>query len=74
MAATIAYCKGYDKNRIKEEHRLGSEAAAAEVATWKTEVIAFIRKDGSGYVIVRNKATDELIHSYGFGPESERQG
>jgi flavin-dependent dehydrogenase len=67
MAATIAHARGYDKSRVKEDHRLGSEAAEAEAATWRTFAVAYIRRDGSGYVTV--KRDGKVIHSYEFEAE-----
>jgi hypothetical protein len=52
MANTIARAWGYDSSRVKEAHRLGSKAAKAEAATWKTHAIAYVNADGSGYVEV----------------------
>lgn len=72
MAATIAYCTGYDSSREKTEHRLGSQAAEGRAATWRTEAVAYVDRDGSGYVLVRNLRSGETIHRYEFGPESER--
>jgi hypothetical protein len=52
MANTIATAWGYDNSRTKETHRLGSKAAKAEAATWRTHAIAYVNADGSGYVEV----------------------
>jgi len=71
MANCIAECYGYDKSRVKEDHRLGSEGAKAIAATWDTRATAYIAKDGSGYVSVQGK-NGETIHHFDFGPESER--
>lgn len=69
MANTIARCWGYDRSRIKEDHRLGSVAAAAEVATWHTEARVYITANGSGNVcITRNGHT---LHTFTFGSEDE---
>lgn len=67
MAATIANCIGYDKSRIKEDHRLGSEASEGAASTWHTSARAFVRKDGSGYVRVERNGKE--IHRFTFGPE-----
>ena len=67
MAATIATARGYDKLRVKEDHRLGSEAAEAEAATWRTFATAHVRRDGSGHVTVRRDG--KVIHSFEFEAE-----
>jgi len=67
MAATIATATGRDRARVKEGHRLGSESARGEAATWRTFATAFVRKDGSGYIELRRD--QKLIHSFEFGPE-----
>ena len=70
MAATIATCLGIDKTgRRKEDHRLGSRAAEARAATWRTSAIAWIEADGRGMVQV--KRDGQVIHTYEFGPEVE---
>ena len=68
MAATIATATGYDKSRIKETHRLGSEVARGEAATWRTFATAEVRKDGSGFI--RVSRGDKLLHRFDFGPEA----
>ena len=73
MANCIAECYGYDKSRVKDEHRLGSEAAKAVAATWRREAVAYIAKDGSGYVEVRDKNASKTLHRFEFGPEKEAQ-
>lgn len=72
MAATIAEAYGYDKTRTKDVHTLGSTGAKAVAATWHTEAIAYVARDGSGYVEVRVKETGRTIHRHDFGPEAER--
>lgn len=72
MANCMAECQGFDSSRVKEAHRLGSRAAKAWAATWKTEAVAYIAADGSGYVEVRNKDGSRTHHRFDFGPESER--
>lgn len=72
MAATIAWATGNDNNRSKTVHRLGSQSARVTAATWRTEATAYVARDGSGYVEVLKKNSGDLIHSYRFGPESER--
>ena len=72
MANTIAEAQGIDKGRIKETHRLGSEASRVVAATWNTEAVAYVARDGSGYVEVRNKRSGAVYHRWDFGPESER--
>lgn len=67
MAATIAKAMGYDKSRMKEVHRLGSEFSIAEANTWRTFTTTVVNKDGSGYVeVVRD---GKRIHRFDFGPE-----
>ncbi len=58
MANCIAYCRGMDKSRTKEDHRLGSEAAESEVATYKTKVTSLITKYGEVILTIKrgNKA------------------
>jgi hypothetical protein len=48
MAKTIATAYGYDSERTKETHRLGSRAAGAEVATWQTFIDSHIVAEGQG--------------------------
>lgn len=70
MTNCIAYCRGMDKSRTKEDHRLGSEAAESEVATYNTKVISLITKYGEiiltikrgnkTYFITINKEDKEL--------------
>lgn len=70
MAATIAKAFGYDANRIKETHRLGSKHSLAEANTWRTFTQAFVNADGSGGVrVIRD---GEVMHSFDFGPEGDR--
>ena len=52
MAATIARAIGYDSTRTKETHRLGSQSAFAEAATYHTFARAYVAWDGSGYIEV----------------------
>ena len=68
MAATIARARGYDRVRSKDVHRLGSEQAWAEAATWRTFAEAEIRKDGSGSVRVLRDGQE--LHRFEFGPEA----
>ena len=68
MAKTMASCTGYDSNRVKDAHRLGSRAAKAEAATWQTFATAYVACDGSGYVEVRRDG--QTIHRYDFAAES----
>ncbi|MFZ5501231.1 MAG: hypothetical protein ACOY58_04885 [Candidatus Micrarchaeota archaeon] len=67
MANCIAEASGYDKNRVKLVHRLGSEGASAKAATHHTFVDAYIHKDGSGGVTVTRGC--QVIHRFEFGPE-----
>ena len=68
MANTIAVCIGTDKNgRRKEDHRLGSQSAEVQAATWHTTVTAYIHADGSGYVRVKRDGV--VMLEYSFGPE-----
>lgn len=68
MANTIARCIGYDGARMKEEHRLGAEAAEGQANTWKTFTQCHIDKDGRGYLQVHR---DGKRFSFTFGPETE---
>lgn len=70
MAATIAKAFGIDKNRTKDVHRLGHSASKVEAATWRTFAVAYVAKDGSGYVTVTRD--HEEIHRFEFGPEEVR--
>lgn len=67
MAATIAKCIGYDRTRIKMEHRLGHQAAEAQANTWRTYCTAYVSKDGTGYVRVLRDGKE--LHFFPFGPE-----
>lgn len=67
MANTIATATGHDRSRVKETHRLGSESAVVEAATWRTFATARVNKDGSGYVTV--KRDGKVLHYFEFGPE-----
>lgn len=69
MAATIATAWGEDSTRTKETHRLGSRSATAEAATWNTFAQAFVNKNGSGYISVRQHG--KLLARVTFGPEDE---
>lgn len=71
MAATIARATGEDNNRIKTAHKLGSRCSYAEAATWCTKAVAYISRDGSGYVEV-GEMNGKTFHRFDFGPESER--
>lgn len=68
MAATRAVAYGYDKSRTKERSTLGSEAVITSAATWNTFVTAHVRKDGSGYVTV--KQDGKLLLDFRFDKES----
>lgn len=67
MAATIAHATGFDKNRIKDTHRLGSEGATAHANTWRTFTTCHVNKNGQGYVEV--KRDGEIIHRFHFEAE-----
>lgn len=69
MAATIAKAFGYDSNRIKETHRLGSKHSRVEANTWRTFTEAFVSADGSGSVRVIRDGVQ--IHRFDFGPEGD---
>jgi hypothetical protein len=71
VAATIAICEGYDSSRIKKDHRLGSQAAKGIAQTWRTQAVAYVRADGSGYIEVGDLGGNSF-HYFEFGPESER--
>jgi len=75
MANCMATAIGSDKTRDKNTHRLGSDSAWAEAATWHTFAVAYVEKDGSGYVEVRrgsySRGNAQEIHRFDFGPESE---
>jgi hypothetical protein len=72
MANTIAKAEGFDKVRVKEAHRLGSEAAKVQANTWHTFVTAYVEKDGQGYVRVERDGM--VLHSFDFGPEGAHAG
>ena len=73
MAATIAKCRGIDRNREKFTSRIGSAAAEGSAATWHTTATAHVRADGSGWVEVRRFAGAggpvKTLHEFVFGPE-----
>jgi hypothetical protein len=69
MAATIAIATGYDHNRVKRTHRLGSRQARGEANTWRTFAQVTIMPDGSGYVTVERDGV-KLIDKE-WGPEDE---
>lgn len=56
MANTYAGCRGEDRTRVKEDHRLGSESATGVAQTYVTFATAHVRKDGSGYIRVSRQA------------------
>lgn len=68
MAATIARATGYDSSRVKETHRLGSRAAEATAATWRTFATVTVYADGSGTVEI--KRDGERLHAFAFGSEN----
>lgn len=70
MAATIAKAFGYDSSRVKETHRLGSQASRVEANTWRTFAEAFVAADGSGFVSVTRDG--ETFHKFYFDPEGKR--
>jgi hypothetical protein len=67
MAATIARAIGMDSTRTKGTHRLGSQAASVQAATWRTFATAYVARDGSGYIEVKRDGV--VLHRLGFGPE-----
>ena len=69
MAATIATATGSDRTRVKRDHRLGSESATGEAATWRTFATAHVNADGSGYVTVKRDGS--TFHAFTFGPETD---
>lgn len=70
MAATIAKARGYDSSRIKEVHRLGSQASSAEANTWRTFTTTSVTADGSVIqTVVRDGVT---VHRFELGPEGDR--
>jgi hypothetical protein len=68
MAATIATARGMDSARVKESHRLGSRAAEATAATWRTFATVTVYADGSGTVTVTRDGS--ALHRYAFGSEN----
>lgn len=69
MAATIAKATGYDRSRVKETHRLGSEFAVAEANTWRTFATVRTRRDGSVSITVKRDGV--TVHTFDLGPEGE---
>lgn len=67
MAKTIAKAYGYDNNRCKETHRLGSKLSVGEANTWRTFSKTHINADGSGSFQVERDG--KIIHSYRWGAE-----
>ena len=68
MANTYAGARGYDKNRTKDTHRLGSEEAVGYAQTYDTFAECGVRKDGRGYLLVRRNGKEFIVN---FNPESE---
>jgi len=74
MAKTIATCWGYDTTRVKTDHRLGSVAAKAEVATYRTFATAHVNADGSGYMeLIRQVSAGhrKVLFTLEFDPEDQ---
>ncbi len=70
MAATIAKARGVDHSgRVKDTHRVGSERALVEAATWHTKVVAEVRADGSGYMEMSRDG--KIVHFFDFRAEEE---
>lgn len=69
MAATIATATGTDTGRVKQTHRRGSQTALGEAATWRTFAAAYVNRNGSGYISVRQNGV--LLARVTFGPESQ---
>lgn len=67
MAATIATARGIDSTRVKETHRLGSRAAEATVATWRTFVTVTVNRSGAYVVVVKRDGA--IIDTMGGEPE-----
>ena len=70
MANTIAICKGRDKTREKESHRLGSTEAEGQANTFRTFATCLVRADGSGFIQVRRD--DNTLHYFEFAAEENR--
>ena len=68
MANCIAKACGEDSSREKHVHRLGSQSAWVQAATWQTFVTAYVAANGMGWIKVEQNGT--MIHSFDFGPES----
>lgn len=71
MTNTMATCRGGDKNRVKEDHRLGSEWAEGQAQTWRTRATVWVGKDGRVEVTV--KRDGHIIHTWECGPEQDRE-
>ena len=67
MAKTIAHARGLDASRTKRAHCLGSRAAEAEAATWRTFATVHMRADGGGRLELTRDGS--IIHSFEWGPE-----
>lgn len=67
MAATIARAWGHDSSRTKEVHRLGSQQASVQAATWRTFVDASVDRNGGVHIAVRRDG--KLLHEYTLGAE-----
>ena len=73
MAATIAIARGHDTSRTKETHRLGSQSASAEVATWRTFIRVEVDREGRCYIRVSRDGKD--IHTWTLRtPENATDG
>lgn len=69
MAKTIAKAFGYDSNRCKETHRLGSQSSTGEANTWRTFSKTHINADGSGFFQLERDG--QVIHYYEWEPEND---
>lgn len=67
MANTMAMCRGGDRSRVKEDHRLGSEWAEGTAQTWRTTATVWVGKDGR--VNIHVKRDGVTIHSHTIEPE-----
>lgn len=67
MANTMATCRGGDKSRVKEDHRLGSEWSEGQAQTWRTRATVWVGKDGKvDFRVVRDGQT---VFSWSLPPE-----
>ena len=69
MAKCYAGCRGSDRTRVKEAHRLGSVSAEGFAQTYKTFAKCVVHADGSGNVRVEQNG--KVIREFQWGSEAD---